>query len=624
MSNFVGSALTGLVLFFMNRSRSAPWLIAFLVTAPLLVYLPSVLRNGFVSIDDSLLITGNASVQSLSFSTLAHIFTSYDPELYIPLALLTYQIEWALVGAQPILFHSTNLLLHMGSGIFLFLLLKEIFGARLIAFFGALLFVLHPIHTEAVAWAAARKDVLSAFFFFGSLFFYEYGFSQRRDFCNIGASTAVRRHSFLSVVFFLLALLSKVTVSLLPVVLILLDWRRDRRIDAKNLHSKVPYFALSALFIIIALFGKAQGIGSLGLWKATLLSAKAIIFYLQKLLWPSHLSVLYSQQTPVVLSSAEFMMPALILCALIAVIAILCHRRFRNPAFGLSFFLLTLLPNFANFWKNRLLFFASDRYAYIPSVGLIIVVCAGGLWLTRRSGSARPAVWTAFSTVAAVFAALTFLQTGVWQTDFALYDNVLRWYPASAQAANNLGDAYVKAGRTEYALRMFSRAVENDNSYIQAMVNAGNVERERGNFDAARAWYDSAIERIAPDPRREDLAPRYLLGELLIKMGNTEEGLSQFRLAVEALPSIAEPRYNLAVQLHALGRGDAAIPIFEQAIALDPDHTASRYHLAGLYAERGRLAEAKIQLEEIVRLDPGYEKAAEHLRAIRALLSGSE
>lgn len=585
------------------------WSVVILIAVPVVVYLPSVLHNGFVSIDDGLLITGNPAIQSLSSRTIVRIFTSYDPELYIPLTLLTYQIEWLLAGAQPILFHFVNLMLHIGSGVFLFFLFRKIFGVTLISFFGALIFTLHPIHTEAVAWAAARKDVLSAFFFFGSLVFYEYGRQKTKE----GASRW-------SLIFFILALLAKVTASFLPFILLLIDRRRGERIDAKNLRGKLPYFALGATFVAIALFGKAQGISSLGLWKTALLSSKATIFYLQKLLWPARLSVIYGQQTPVGLNYAEFWLPAIMSASLIAVIALLWRRRFRNLSFGLSLFAIALLPNFANFWKNNFLFFASDRYAYIPSVGVIAIVCAACLWLLRRNPGVRIPIIVGMGTLCATFAFLSFKQARVWRTDFSLYQNVLRWYPESAQAANNLGDAYVKAGMPEEALKLFARAVESDHAYIQAMVNAGSVERELGNFDAARGWYERAIGSISSDPRPEDLSSRYLLGELLVKIGSTEEGLSQFRQAAETLPYAAEPYYNLAVTLHALNRGAESIPIFEKAIALDPDHIASRYHLAGLYAERGRLSEAIIQLEAVMRIDPGYEKAAEHLANMRRLL----
>jgi tetratricopeptide (TPR) repeat protein len=586
----------------------------------MVVYLPSVVRDGFVSIDDSLLITKNAAVQAFTLKNIFHVFTSYDPELYIPLTFLTYQIEFAIVGAQAFLFHFTNLLLHTGSAVTLFFLLRRFFGSDVIACIGALLFVLHPINTEAVAWAAARKDVLSAFFFFATLLSYE-KFREEQ-------TSSMRRWS---VLFFVLALLSKVTVALLPLVLILLDWRRGNVIlsstkDDKRkswfveLTTTWSYFALSAIFIVIALFGKAKGINALGPLKTILLGAKAVSFYLLKLVLPVHLSVIYSQDTAITLSSPEFWIPVLVVVAVVALIVLLM-RTWRDAAFGLTFFLLLLLPNFANFWKNRFIFFASDRYAYIPSVGIIVIVCSCMAWMMSRSVRLRQAAVGVSSAIILIFAFLTFRQTSVWQNDIVLYQNVLLWYPQSALASNNLGAAYVQAKDYEKGLQWISVAVTNKPDYIQAMRNAGNVERERGNFDAARAWYEKAVAQIPTPPFPEDLGARYLLGEMLVDLGKTDEGLAQFELATKALPDLAEPYYNLALQMQKLGRGDEAIPLFEKAISLDASHIAARYHVAGLYAERGRLAEARNQLEQVVAIDPNYQEATKHLAGIKNLLN---
>jgi tetratricopeptide (TPR) repeat protein len=184
-----------------------------------------------------------------------------------------------------------------------------------------------------------------------------------------------------------------------------------------------------------------------------------------------------------------------------------------------------------------------------------------------------------------------------------------------------LGAAYVQAKDYEKGLQWISVAVTNKPDYIQAMTNAGNVERERGNFDAARAWYEKAVAQIPTPPFPEDLGARYLLGEMLVDLGKTDEGLAQFELATKALPDLAEPYYNLALQMQKLGRGDEAIPLFEKAISLDASHIAARYHVAGLYAERGRLAEARNQLEQVVAIDPNYQEATKHLAGIKNLLN---
>lgn len=584
------------------------WMLAILIVAPVVVYALSVVRDGFVSIDDSLLITANAAVQHLSPFTVWHVFTSYDPELYIPLTLLSYQIEWAIVGAQPLLFHLDNLLLHTGTSLLLFLFLRRIFSSDRIAFLGALLFAVHPVHSEAVAWAAARKDVLSGFFFVASLCAYEFWREEKR-----------RPMPWQSLALFLLALLSKVTAAPLPVLLLLLDWRRAGRITFDDLREKLPYFALSILFIIIALFGKAKGISALGPWKTLLLSAKSVTFTLGKILWPAHLSVIYAQQTPVTIASPEFFIPVLLTAGLLILI-VMTARRLRNVSVGLMFFLLLLIPNFANFWKNNFVFFASDRYAYLPSIGIIMILCALVLWVTRIRSDWKAPVYGGLGLLSFLLMFVTFRQTHAWENDIALYQNVLRWYPDSVLAANNFGDALVKAGNMDEAMTWFTKAAHNDPSYVQAMVNAGNVERERGKLDDARMWYERGIKAISSQPRIEDLAPHYLLGELLIGMGKTDEGLSHFRTSTELLPFVSEPYYNWGLQLQKLQRNDEAISLFKKAVSLRSDDLASRYHLAGLYAEEGRLPEAVAQLAYIVGRDPAYEKASAHLADIRNLL----
>ncbi len=610
------------------RSK-AVWMPLLVFLVPLVVYLPSVARDGFVSIDDSLLITKNAAVQELSPRTIAHVFTSYDPELYIPLTLFVYQIEFALVGAQPFLFHLTSLLLHCGSAVLVLLILRRMLRDDSVAAFGAFLFALHPLNTEAVAWASALKDIQSSFFFFGAVLLYLRWRDEDRPGWPWG-----------SIVLFLLALLSKVTVALLPLVLLLLDWREGRVILSPSLRQSSgqapdtrrswfdalnmtwPYFLLSALFIIIALFGKAKGIGELGLWRTGLLAGKAVMFYLLKFFAPVHLSVIYAQQTPVTLSSPEFFVPLAGAVVLLAVMVLL-RNRWRDASFGIALFLLMLLPNFANFWKNRFIFFASDRYMYIPSVGLIVIVCSLLLVGLRYRRQLRPPLMGLAAAVILAFGILTGLQTRVWATDISLYANTLRWYPDSALALNNIGDAYYREGKYDDALTWFMKAAEQNPSYIQAMDNVAGVYLKRGQYEPAVDWFTRSVAAIPADPRPEDLSPRYRLGELLVDMGRTEEGLAQFAAAIKALPDLAEPYYNLGLQLQKTGRGDDAVAVFETAIALDASHVPSRYHLAGLYAERGKLAEAEEQLTKVVELAPKYEKAMEHLAAIRALKGGA-
>ena len=166
-----------------------------------LIYLPGVIRNDFVSLDDMLLITNNEHVHGLSPIHIWRVFTSYDPELYVPLTLLSYQMEYSIAGLHPFLYHLDNLFLHLASTVLIFLLFKRLTKNEFLALFVAGLFALHPLQTEAVAWAAARKDLLSGFLILLSLLI----FTEYRE-------SGSRRFYKWSLAFYALALLAKVSV----------------------------------------------------------------------------------------------------------------------------------------------------------------------------------------------------------------------------------------------------------------------------------------------------------------------------------------------------------------------------------------------------------------------------
>src|SRR3989344_1194948 len=166
-------ALQSLVMFRERLMRSAQFYLPF-VAPPvfaLLTYALS-LGNGFAMIDDGLLIFENNLIREISVSTLRTAFTSYDPELYIPLTFVSYQIDYLIGGLHPFIYHLTNLLLHAGSSFLVAACAFLLFSDRRIAVIAGMLFAVHPLHSEAVVWAAARKDVLSGFFFLGSLLMY--------------------------------------------------------------------------------------------------------------------------------------------------------------------------------------------------------------------------------------------------------------------------------------------------------------------------------------------------------------------------------------------------------------------------------------------------------------------
>jgi 4-amino-4-deoxy-L-arabinose transferase-like glycosyltransferase len=206
------------------------------------------LTNGFVVWDDALLVTKNPIAHGLTWANIKAAFTTYDPELYIPLTLLSFQINYSLHELLPFGYHLVNLLLHFGSVLMIAWVMFGMTKNRVAAIVTALLFAVHPINVEAVAWVSGRKDVLAAFFFLLSIG----AFLKKDDSDRSWLWYAI------SIASFVLGLLAKVSVVTLPVALLLIDWYRQKPLSKKTWMELIPFFALSIVFVIIASLGKSS------------------------------------------------------------------------------------------------------------------------------------------------------------------------------------------------------------------------------------------------------------------------------------------------------------------------------------------------------------------------------
>lgn len=588
---------------------SRTWALRFaagMAAVTFLVYAPS-LTNAFVALDDGLLIVKNPLVHRIAPYTLGRIFTSYDPELYIPFTLLLYQIQYAFAGANPVVFHFTNLILHIGNALLATWLMALLTRKRFLGLAAGLLFALHPLHTEAVAWASATKDLLSAFFFLLSFILY----IRSRQIPS-------PQHQWLSVAAFFAALLSKVVVLLLPALLLLYDLREDGKITRRKIIEKWPYIALSGVFLCIALAGKAGNPLTLTPLQTLLMAGKSTAFYAEKLLLPAGLSAIYPQLTEISIGQAEFFIPVLAVLLMMA-LWIWSLRRQRSVSLALGLFFLPLLPNFVNFSKNGYLFFGSDRYAYLASLGVLLLL-ALAIRRFAEKPRGRIALGAGLSGLAVIFAIATFAQSRTWRDTESLYRNALRRYPDSTMALNNLGSTLMAKEKDSEALELFTRAHALDGRSVSA-VNIGLVHLQRGGIEEAETWFASAVEAIPAGGRLNagDIVPYYFLADLREKLGRPEEALALYKEAAERGAGFAEPHINLGIAYQKRQLLPQAQDAFQSAIAISPNLPAPHYHLAGILAETGYLEEAERELLAVLRIDPHYENAARHLANIRAL-----
>ena len=414
--------------------------ICLLVAVPLVVFLPS-LRNAFVEWDDGSLIAENPIVQTVTSRAIGAAFTTYDPELYIPLTSLSYQFDSVVGGLSPAFVHAHNIAQHVLNVVLVAWLVYLLSASGWMALFCGLLFAVHPLQVETVVWASARKDLLSTSFFLLSVIGYLYARARETE----------SKWRWLSVGAFALALLSKATVITLPLFLLLID-ARDGKLNGRKALEKWPYAALAGVFAVIAVLGKKAFVAALSPVALVLIAAKGIVFYMQKFLWPAGLSLLYYTD-PVTLLS-----PGLLLT--LAAAAWYAGRKWhRDIFFTWLFFLLALAPTFPAYRKGEHLgdiSFASDRYFYLAGIGLVVL--AGMVFLALLRCRFRPAI-AASGIIVCVLAALSIRQSAVWRDTDALFFNVLALYPNSATAHLNVGNHYQRLGDMDRALQEYDASL---------------------------------------------------------------------------------------------------------------------------------------------------------------------
>jgi len=636
------------------------WTIAGFAALALLVYGAS-LSNAFVRWDDGLLIYENPAIRGITPHTLKTIFTTYDPELYIPLTFFTYQIDYLISGAHPTIYHIQNLLWHIGNALLVawlaFLLLRKILqpdyrnpdsfvlsplSLVLCPLFCGLLFLVHPLHTEAVAWASARKDVVSTFFFLGSIIFYLRW--------RVGGKKGTY---ILSLIALILGLLAKVTVLTLPVVLLLIDFREGRRWSWNMLTEKIPYAALTVLFGIIAWIGKVGVLGSSTLQEKILMAPRSAVFYLEKIFLPIHLSVLYPFSGEVTLARLDILIPFLLFCALI-VFALLSLKWTCEIFFAIAFFLVTVSPTLGNFAKGDFLYFASDRYAYIPSIGIIFLIGLIAALCAQQFPKRRKTFAIGGMIIIGLMAIGAFRQSLLWRDSPSLFGNVLALYPESYVAENNLGNFWRTEGEETKALESYTHALqimENEgrsgtalnHAQSKTLANIASLQRSQGNLTQAKATLSQAIALNPENPyallslgiiaqqegRSSDAedafrkaiadaptfaAARLNLGALLIAENRLDEGITAYREALAINPFFPQAQFNLAVALEKQNRMVEAEDAYQEAIAIESTYSAARINLALLLYNDHRPQDAITQFQEILKYDPGNAQATSALK----------
>jgi tetratricopeptide (TPR) repeat protein len=570
-----------------------------------LVYLP-VFENELVEYDDDYYITQNPNLKlGLSAEGLSWALTeSYGANWY-PLTWLSYMLDYEFFGFSAPALHGVNLALHVASAVLLLYTFLRMTGALGASAFVAAIFALHPTHVESVAWAAERKDVLSALFWMLTLFAY----------VRHSEKPAPRRLALVAL-FLALGLMSKPMLVTLPFVLLLLDvWplgRVGKTPRGRLVLEKAPLLALVALSSVITFFaqraeGAVQPLQTYTLGVRVANALVAYVAYIGKLFWPARLSPYYPHPG----DDIPGWQPAAAFAALAAATLILLalarrDDRLRFLPVGWLWYLGTLVPVIGIVQVGQQAM--ADRYTYLPYIGLSIMVAFGLAEVAKRVSVPRSALIAAGAATLLAFAVVASAQVRVWRDTVSLFEHALRVTDENALAHINLGVAYLNRGRLEDAERELAEAIRIHPGAAEAHAALAGVRAKQGRSEEALELYRAAL-RLDPgsSSTHRDMA------QLLLALGDSTQALVHFREAAALAPADGDALVDLALALSREGRQEEAVAKLEEASRLPLDEARLHQNWGVVLMERGDLEEASKHFERALVLRPGY--AAAHFSA---------
>jgi protein O-mannosyl-transferase len=588
-------------------------------------------HHDFINFDDNAYVYENPYVSAgVTLEGAIWAFSHVHSSNWHPLTWLSHLLDCQIYGLEPGGHHLTNVFLHAATAIVLFLLLLRMTGAQWRSAFVAALFAIHPLRVESVAWVAERKDVLSGLFFMLTLLAYaryvgksEIRISKSEDeeippAAGVGflTSSVVRPLTsgsyWLVVVFFALGLMSKPMLVTLPVVLLLLDFWPLGRFSLDPQHSnlltrqsafrlvgeKLPLFALAGASCVVAVFAQGQAIQLLERLPLAARMGNALlsgVTYIGQMFWPSKLAVHYP------LLPENVRLPAIAMAAgilaTITVSVLLLRNRNAYLLTGWIWYLVMLGPVIGIFQVGAQAH--ADRYTYLPQIGLYVMLTwavadwsvGGGRWRLFVAGAVLTVVLAATLSAARI-------QTSHWRDSESLWNHTLACTEKNSLAHNNLGNVFLKDGRTPAAIEHFRKALQIRPDYPSACYNLATAFAQAGRMGEAIEHFRKAL-RLGLASMDDELVQRahYNLGNALFQIGRSQEAIEHCRRAVQLSPEHPEAHNNLANALATQGRTEEAVAHYQQALRLKPGYTDARCNLGGALASQGRFAEAVEQYE---------------------------
>ncbi|MGA2242974.1 MAG: tetratricopeptide repeat protein [Verrucomicrobiota bacterium] len=651
-----------------------------LAAVTLAVFWP-VTGHDFVNYDDNLYVTDNTHVrEGLTLEGIWWAFGSLHACNWHPVTWLSHMLDVTLFGMRPGAHHLMNVLFHSANTGLLFAWLWRMTGVRWRSAMVAALFALHPLHVESVAWVAERKDMLSTFFGFLSLFCYA-GYVQKRSKIEgreskanatpIPGSRSGTLDYVLAFLFLAVGLMCKPMLVTWPFLMLLLDYWPLRRFEPAIpkanesqagtrlstgwtlVREKTPFLFLSLASSVITVIAQANGRAVMSLKQLPFderLGNALISYarYLGKTFWPVNLAVPYPfpdyWPTLTVISSS-------LLVVSLCVGTFRLRRRWPFLPVGWFLFLGLLVPVIGILQVGAQSL--ADRYTYVPLVGIFIIAVWGGNEILTRWRLPQTIGVLVVGLVLAGCVMFTRTQLGYWQNGetllrhsiavtkdnaFACYD--LGWYlegkgrvsaameyyqsavrisPRYTKALNNIGSILADKGHLDEAIKYYNRALQFDPNHLSTLYNLGIALADKRQFTEAMAMYEKVLRLDS-----NSVPARYNLGVALEAEGRWEEAVGQYTEALRLKPNYWQAHNNLGYLLMLHGRRDEAVPHFLESLRLNPKQPDAHFNLGNALAIQQKYEEAAMHFAECLKLSPSFAPAHKNLGMALARLGRHE
>ncbi len=558
------------------------------------------LDNDFVNWDDQTYVVRNWLVKDVNLEYIKEIIKT--PQIvgtYQPVTIISLAIDYKIGNGNPFPFHVTNLVLHLLCMAILFWWMKLLTKRVEIAFICALLFGIHPMHVEPVAWVSSRKDVLYAFFFFAALVSYMFYLTKKWK----GVTYS------LTLLLFFLSLMSKSVAVVLPIVLLLTDYFLERKDYRRMLLEKVPFFLLSLGVGLIAIRGQQEGSAMMDFEvypfsKTIFVGFYGLVWYLVSFLVPYKLAALHPYPFDHITNIQWYFYASSVPVLILIILSVIYGRKNKHYIFGMGFFLLSIASLLKILPYGRGV--VAERYTYIPYIGLFYLLA--WIFIKFKDGDWKVPKWAKkiLLVVSIVWVGtlgiITFVRADVWQNGGTMWLDVTEKHPDHYYAYSCAGDYFFLQGEYERAFELMNKSIQLYDSFSDVYNNRGKVYEKLGWPDLAFADYNRAVD--LDKANFGAYLNRAILKVNLYK--DTEGAWQDINQAITLKPDYCIAYVNRGVFYEQKGEFDKAEEDYTMAIKLEPNN-AKHYRYRGLlkyYTDRKE--EALKDYNEALRYDPNY------------------